>query len=89
MQRKITYKCELCGVEFDSKRDCQLHELKCLNRSFYISQEKERLKRYISFIENKGFSVSIRYDSQSPSTSGKPLCLISIVDVSHKKIKRR
>lgn len=88
MQRKIIYKCDMCGVEFSSKQDCQAHESKCRNRSFYILQEKERLKRYISFIERKGFSLSIRYESESPSTSGKPLCLVSIVDVSHKKCSR-
>lgn len=86
MQRQITYKCESCGKDFSNSLECKQHEEKCRNRRYYISQEKERLKRYFRRIEEKGLFLSIRYETSTPSRQG--VCLISLVENSKEKPKK-
>lgn len=82
MQRQITYKCESCGKGFLNALECRQHEEKCKNRRYYITQEKERLKRYFRRIEEKGFLLNIRYETIT--LSGQKTCLISLIDKNGK-----
>ena len=81
MQRKITYKCDNCGVEFVNSLDCQTHEKSCHNRKYLSEQLKIRLRNYIKLIEKQGFDVSINYDS----TTNTNVCLIAIIDSRTRK----
>lgn len=83
MQRKITYKCELCGTEFGNKLECEKHEETCRNRRYYVEQAKARIKAYLQSFEAKGFNLSVRYESTTPS--GQAVCLISLIDLKQGK----
>ena len=83
MQRKITYKCEQCGSEFDNKLECAKHEATCTNRRYYIEREKARLLAYIKRIEAKGFNIGIMYDTTAER------CLISILDFKSSKKRKK
>lgn len=83
MQRKILYKCEQCGTEFGNKLECEQHERTCKNKQYLIANLKARIKAYLQRIEQKGFGISISYDT----TANR--CLIAIVDLERLKKRKK
>ena len=73
MKTRITYYCEHCTRSFTSKSVCENHEQKCLERKIETEKLEGMFHRIMRNFENKGYTISIRYDSRE-----KEDCIISV-----------